>query len=168
MSTARLTPRLRGIAIGLSALALLLVAFPRPAAAGEPANGSAADSPTAHSRASQAQLRSQVASNGVVITWNESAKRFETPAAEQAAKLAGELRALLAGETGRRAGLSEKVEVEVLSNGVARARLPVSLLDLSVIRPTGAGTFAPVCSQGPAEAHRLLTTPYVGSGPVER
>ncbi len=168
MSIERLTPRLRGCAIALLGVAALLAATPRPAAAGEPASGTAASSPAPHSRATQAQLRSPAAAHGVVITWNESAKRFESPAAEQASELARELRSLLAGETGRRAGLAEKVEVEVLPNGLARARVPASLMNLSVIRPAGGGTFAPVCSQGPDEARQDLMTPYLGSGPVER
>ena len=168
MSIERLTPRLRSSAIALLGVAALLAATPRPAGAGEPASGPAAAPQTAHSQATQAQLRSPAASHGVVITWNEAANRFESPAADQAAELARQLRSVLAGEAGHRAGLAEKVQVEVLPSGLARARVPASLLDLSVIRPAGDGTFAPVCSQGPVEARQVLAAPFSGSGPVER
>ncbi len=161
MSIERRIPRLRSTALAILGVAGLLVALPQPAAAGETAG---AASPTVHSRATQAPS----ATDGVVITWNESAKRFEAPEAARAAELARELRSLLAGDTGRRAGLAEKVVVEVLPNGLARARIPASLLDLSVIRPTGDGTFVPVCSQGPDGARRALAATVVASGPVEK
>jgi|GEM_PF-2213984 len=128
----------RGLgAAALVAVCLGIVAFgATPAQAAEPA-GSA---PT-------------TLSNGVIIHWNPVNRQYEAPSAAEAAQLFAELQRQLAGEVAARAGLtSGPVSVERMDNGMMRARLPLSMLNLSVVRMRPDGSFAGLCSQEPSAA----------------
>lgn len=145
-----------GIAGVLAAAAPVAEAAP----AGEPAGAAAARS--------RESVPPPAATEGVVIVWNPASRRYEVPADQEAADLAHELQSVLAGDTGRRAGLAEKAAVEVLPNGFARTRIPAGFLSLSVLRPAGSAGFAPVCTQGPVGALRALAAPAVSAAPVDR
>ncbi len=156
MSIQSLTRRLAGGALPILGVAGFLAAAPASLAAG-----------TTAAAAPSHETVAPVAANGVVIIWNRASQRYEVPADQQAADLARELQDVLAGsDSAQRAGLAEKTQVEVLPNGLARARTPVGFLSLSVLRPAGEG-FAPVCAQGPQGALRALATPAAGT-PAER
>jgi hypothetical protein len=94
-----------------------------------------------------------VATNGVVIHWNSGNQQFEAPSAEQAASLWAELQLRLSGEVAAKAGLaSGPVSTEKLPNGMTRARLPLDLLNLSIVHVGTDGSFAESCTQdSPAE-----------------
>lgn len=89
-----------------------------------------------------------VSTNGVVINWNPVSRQYEAPTAEQAARLFAELQRRLAGEVATRIGLaSGPVSLETLPNGMTRARLPLDMLNLSVIHVEADGSFAESCTQ---------------------
>jgi len=89
-----------------------------------------------------------VATNGVVIHWNNASQQFEAPSAEQAARLFAELQRRLSGEVATRAGLaSGPASVEKMPNGMLRARLPFNLLNLSIVHVGADGSMAESCTQ---------------------
>ena len=131
---ARRIPRVLGVAaLVVAALGTLAVLAAAPAAAADKAPAAA--------------------TNGVVIHWNSASQQFEAPSAEQTARLWAELQSRLSGEVASKAGLaSGPVSTEKLPNGMTRARLPLDLLNLSVVRVGADGSFAESCTQeSPAE-----------------
>lgn len=94
-----------------------------------------------------------VAAKGVVINWNSAQAKFEAPTAEQSARLFAEFQRRLQGGLATRAGLATgPVSTETMPNGMTRAQLPFSLLNLSVIHVAADGSFAESCTQeSPAE-----------------
>ena len=126
---ARRIPRVLGAAaLVVAALGALVVLAAAPATAAD-------EAPAA-------------ATNGVVIHWNSANQQFEAPSAEQAARLWAELQSRLSGEVASKAGLaSGPVSTETLPNGMTRARLPLDLLNLSVVHVAADGSFAESCTQ---------------------
>jgi hypothetical protein len=107
---------------------------------------------------------------GVIVRWNPVDRSYEAPSAEQAAALVRELREALAGPLGRpiaeRMGATDpagdELEVTTLPSGLRRARVPLGMLELSIVRVQPGQSrpgFAGACVQGPEEARKVLEAP---------
>ena len=99
--------------------------------------------------------------DGATISWDLDARRFRAPTAEQAARLAGELRRWTQTKAGagERPFMAEDVVVEALPDGMKKARLPLRLLNAAVLRLGPGGEGAGVCAEGPRQVHDVLRAP---------
>ncbi len=144
------------------AILLLLPAL----AAGVAASASADEPELRESPAPSAEPESRpervYVMSGATISWDLDRRRYHPPTAEQAARLAEELRAWLAA---RRGGGEEPpavkdLPVETLENGIKMARLPLHLMNAAVVRVGPGGELGGVCSEAPDLA-RALAAPAV-------
>jgi len=101
--------------------------------------------------------------NGVTITWNLDARRYESPTAEQASRLAAEFRDLLATKLADATGVLAPAgthDETVMTDGTVKLRITPDLLSTSIVRLDAAGHLAGgACVDGPAEAARALGRP---------
>lgn len=122
------------VGTGAAAAALLLLSAPVAAQAEEAATAP----PEAAIETAATEAPQVYQANGVTITWNLGAQRYEAPSAELAEKIAEDLRARLAErKEGRVAGIlapAGEVETRVLANGTVQGRLSADLLSASVVR----------------------------------
>lgn len=93
---------------------------------------------------------------GATISWDLERQQFHPPTAEQAARLAEEVRLWLDAEkAGAVSRAPREIVIETLPGGVKRARLPLSLMNFAVVR--GDGETAGMCAEGPVSAGRALS-----------
>lgn len=129
------------VGTGAALAALLLLSAPVAAQAEE----AATVPPEAATNPVEAQAPQVHHANGVTITWNLGAERYEAPSAELAEKIAEDFRTRLAERTeGRVAGIlapAGEVQTRVLSDGTVQGRLSADLLSASVVRVDEGGAF---------------------------
>ena len=99
----------------------------------------------------------------MIVRWNPVDRQYEAPSAEQAAALVRELHETLdqrVGTLGVIGGTGDgEVAVKTLPNGVRQARVPLRLLELSIVRVQPDGELAGVCVQGPEAARGAMEAP---------
>lgn len=144
--------------VWILALALALPAMLQ-AAGEEPAPGDEAVAPDART----------YALNGVTITWDLEARRFRAPTAAEAARIAEEFSRMMAERfahgQGALAPADTSLEVRTLPSGAKMVRVPVHLINASVVRQNAGGELQNLCLDGPAQAGATLSTP--ATHPVE-
>lgn len=138
--------------VWLLALALVLPAMAQ-AAGDELATGDEAVASATHT----------YALNGVTITWDLETQRFRAPTAAEAARIAEEFNRMMAERfahgQGALAPADSSLEVRTLPNGTKMVRVPVNLLNASIVRVDGAGEMQNLCLDGPAQAGATLSAP---------
>jgi hypothetical protein len=147
----------------LSAFALLLsIALTGPALAADPPGEPAAQPATTESVVSGQ-------ASGLVVHWDAENQTYRQPTAEERAKIIDEMNRLLTARFADNKGMTvdtDAVVVETLPTGARRARLPLSFLNMAVVRVAPDGSFAPACTPSPERAGELLHTPVQPTGPT--
>ncbi len=147
----------------LSAFALLLsIAHTGPALAADPAGEQAAQPAT-----TETVVSGQASS--LVVHWDAEKQSYRQPTAAERAQIVEEMNRLLTARFADNKGMTvdtEAVVVETLPNGARRARLPLSFLNMSVVRVAPDGSFAPACTPTPERAGALLNAPVQPAGPA--
>jgi hypothetical protein len=147
----------------LSAFALFLgLALTGPAQAAEPV--------TAAEPAVTAESVQAPQASGLVVTWDKEKQAFGQPSAEQRSRIIEEMNRLLTARFADNKALAldaQTAAVEVMPNGTRRARLPLSLMNMSVVRVAQDGSFVPACTPTLERAAEALHTPVTNGPNVE-
>lgn len=141
-----------GVVWGLACLAVLAVSLPAMAEGTETeAGGETATTPRT------------ATVNGVTVTWDLDSRRFRSPSAAEAARIAEEFNRMMAERfahgKGALAPAGGEAEVRTLPSGAKAARLPVHLLNASLVRVEADGRPRNLCVDSPVQAGTALNAP---------
>jgi hypothetical protein len=107
--------------------------------------------------------------SSLVVVWDQDAESFQAPTPQQRQRITDEInRLFLARFGGTKAMPLERDEVvsETLANGMVRARTPLSMMNMSVVRMAPDGEFVHSCAATPQRAGETVQTPVLTANPA--